>query len=41
MLPGLRVGPDGVYRRLAGLEQGSLGTGEGWQQLSLFEGTAG
>ena len=38
MLPGLRFGPDSVYRRLTGLEQAALGSGESWQQLSLFDG---
>ena len=37
MLPGLRCSPQGVYRRLTGLEQAELG-GEGWRQLSLFDG---
>ncbi len=40
MLPGLRCGSDSVYRRLVGLEQAELGSGESWQQLSLFEGGA-
>jgi len=40
MLPGLRCGPDSVYRRLTGLEQAELG-GEAWRQLSLFDGDAG
>ena len=38
MLPGLRFSPDSVYRRLIGLEQAALGSGESWQQLSLFDG---
>jgi predicted DNA-binding helix-hairpin-helix protein len=37
MLPGLRCSPEGVYRRLAGLEQAELG-GAGWQQMTLFDG---
>ena len=41
MLPGLRFSPDSVYRRLAGLEQAALGSGESWRQLSLFDGSAG
>ena len=40
MLPGLRFGPDSVYRRLAGLERAELG-GESWRQLSLFDQGAG
>ena len=39
MLPGLRFHPDSVYRRLTGLEQAALGSGESWQQLSLFDGS--
>ena len=41
MLPGLRCSQDSVYRRLVGLEQAALGAGESWQQLSLFDGSAG
>ena len=41
MLPGLRCSQDSVYRRLVGLEQAALGSGESWQQLSLFDGSAG
>ncbi len=40
MLPGLRFGPDSLYRRLAGLERVEL-SGAGWQQLSLFDGNVG
>jgi len=40
MLPGLRCSREGVYRRLAGLEQAGPG-GESWRQLSLFDGDAG
>ena len=40
MLPGLRFSPDSVYRRLTGLEQAAPGSGESWQQLSLFDGSA-
>ena len=40
-LPGLRFSPDSVYRRLTGLEQAALGSGESWRQLSLFDGSAG
>ncbi|MCI5704430.1 putative DNA modification/repair radical SAM protein [Candidatus Pseudoscillospira sp. SGI.172] len=39
MLPGLRCSPEGVYRRLAGLERAAL-PGESWEQLSLFDGAA-
>ena len=39
MLPGLRCSPEGVYRRLTGLEQAGL-PGESWQQLTLFDGDA-
>ena len=41
MLPGLRFSPDSVYRRLTGLEQAALGSGESWQQLSLFDAERG
>ena len=41
MLPGLRFSRDSVYRRLTGLEQAALGSGEGWEQLSLFGGEGG
>ena len=41
MLPGLRCGPDSVYRRLTGLERAALGSGESWEQLSLFGGEGG
>ena len=41
MLPGLRFSQESVYRRLTGLEQAALGSGEGWEQLSLFDGSAG
>ena len=41
MLPGLRFSPDSVYRRLTGLEQAALDSGESWRQLSLFDGSAG
>jgi len=37
MLPGLRCSPEGVYRRLAGLEREALPQPEA-QQLSLFDG---
>lgn len=37
MLPGLRVSPEGVYRRLAGLEREALPAAE-CRQLSLFDG---
>ncbi len=40
MLPGLRCSPEGIYRRLTGLEQAGL-PGEGWRQLTLFDGNAG
>jgi len=37
MMPGLRVSPEGVYRRLAGLERAALPVGEEeFEQLSLF-----
>ena len=37
MLPGLRCSPEGVYRRLTGLERATL-PGERWEQLSLLDG---
>ena len=36
MMPGLRVSPEGVYRRLAGLEREALPQPE-HHQLSLFD----
>ena len=41
MLPGLRCSQSSVYRRLVGLEQAAIGSGESWQQLSLFDGEVG
>ena len=41
MLPGLRCSQNSVYRRLVGLEQAAIGSGESWQQLSLFDGEVG
>jgi predicted DNA-binding helix-hairpin-helix protein len=42
MLPGLRCSPEGVYRRLAGLEQEQLGgLTETYEQLDLFSGNVG
>ncbi len=41
MLPGLRCSLDSVYRRLTGLEQAALGSGESWEQLSLFDAGGG
>ncbi len=42
MLPGLRVSPQGVYRRLAGLERAALpGAGESFEQLTLFDQEVG
>ncbi|MDD5937911.1 MAG: putative DNA modification/repair radical SAM protein [Clostridiales bacterium] len=38
MLPGLRCSPEGVYRRLAGLERAALTPGEEFSQLTLFDG---
>ena len=35
LMPGLRCSPEGVYRRLAGLERAAL-PGESFEQLSLF-----
>ena len=36
MMPGLRCSPEGVYRRLAGLEREALPQA-GWEQMTLFE----
>ena len=36
MMPGLRCSPEGVYRRLAGLEREALPQA-GWEQMTMFE----